>query len=265
MQQAADFLAESATLESLIHDLSDADFDRVTQFKEWTINDVIRHLHFWNKAVQVAAEGESAFQAFFQPVAEHLGKGGTLPGFEKEYFDGLSGVALGKQWFELAEATAATYQAMDPSSRVPWAGPSMSARSAISARQMETWAHGQEVFDVLGADRVEEDRIRNIVVLGVNTYGWTFKVRGENPPEPVPYVELRSPSGEVWAYGEQQDDNCIRGSAVEFARVVTQTRNILDTSLSVEGEPANRWMAVAQCFAGGANPPPEPGSRFKAD
>ena len=81
MQQATDFLAESATLESLIRDLSDADFDRVTQFKEWTINDVIRHLHFWNKAVQVAAEGESAFQTFFQPVAEHLGKGGTLPGF----------------------------------------------------------------------------------------------------------------------------------------------------------------------------------------
>ena len=43
----------------------------------------------------------------------------------------------------------------------------MSARSAISARQMETWAHGQEVFDVLGADREEHDRIRNIVVLGL--------------------------------------------------------------------------------------------------
>ena len=140
----------------------------------------------------------------------------------------------------------------------------MSARSAISARQMETWAHGQEVFDVLGADREDHDRIRNIVVLGINTFGWTFKVRGETPPEPMPSVSLVSPSGEVWTYGESQQSNFIQGDAVEFAQVVTQTRNIGDTSLNVVGDPASDWMSKAQCFAGGANPPPKKGSRFKA-
>ena len=140
----------------------------------------------------------------------------------------------------------------------------MSARSAISARQMETWAHGQEVFDVLGADREEYDRIRNIVVLGINTFGWTFKVRGETPPEPMPFVSLVSPGREVWTYGESQQGNFIQGDAVEFAQVVTQTRNIGDTSLTVVGNAASGWMSKAQCFAGGANSPPEKGSRFKA-
>jgi hypothetical protein len=77
-------------------------------------------------------------------------------------------------------------------------------------------------------------------------------------------VSLVSPSGEVWTYGESQQSNFIQGDAVEFAQVVTQTRNIGDTSLHVVGDPASDWMSKAQCFAGGANPPPEKGSRFKA-
>ena len=177
---------------------------------------------------------------------------------------GLNGGALRAAWSDLVDETADAYTAMDPSARVPWAGPSMSARSSISARQMETWAHGQEVFDALGADREEHDRIRNIVVLGVNTFGWTFKVRNEAPPEPMPYVELIAPSGELWTYGDPQEDNIIRGDAVDFARVVTQTRNVADTALTVTGGPAETWMSKAQCFAGAANPPPAKGSRFKA-
>ena len=264
MQQASDFREESLTLKSLIADLDDSAFEQTTQFKSWTINDVFRHLHFWNKAVMVATEGDEAFAVFFEDVGAHMMKGGSLPEYEKAYLDGLSGGALREAWASLVDETADAYAALDPSSRVPWAGPSMSARSAISARQMETWAHGQEVFDVLGADREEHDRIRNIVVLGINTFGWTFKVRGETPPDPIPFVSLVSPSGEVWTYGESQQSNFIQGDAVEFARVVTQTRNIGDTSLHVVGDPASDWMSKAQCFAGGANPPPEKGSRFKA-
>ena len=117
---------------------------------------------------------------------------------------------------------------------------------------------------MLSADREEHDRIRNIVVLGVNTFGWTFKLRGEKSPEPMPFVSLVSPSGEVWTYGESQQRNFTQGDAVEFAQVVTQTRNIADTGLTVVGDPASAWMSKAQCFAGGANAPPERGSRFKA-
>lgn len=263
MQQATDFREESLTLKSLIKDLDDAAFDTVTQFKGWTINDVFRHLHFWNKAVMVASEGEEAFGAFFEGVGAHMTKGGSLPEYEKLYLEGLSGGALRSAWSDLVDETANAYAAMDPSARVPWAGPSMSARSSISARQMETWAHGQEVFDALGADRDEHDRIRNIVVLGINTFGWTFKVRNEVPPEPMPYVELIAPSGEIWTYGELQEDNVVRGAAVDFARVVTQTRNVADTGLTVMGDPAETWMSKAQCFAGAANPPPSKGSRFK--
>ena len=68
-------------------------------------------------------------------------------------------------------------------------------------------------------------------------------MRGETPPEPMPFVSLVSPSGEVWTYGESQQSNFIQGDAVEFAQVVTQTRNIGDTSLNVVGDPATDWMS----------------------
>ncbi len=58
------------------------------------------------------------------------------------------------------------------------------------------------VKDVLGAVRKNGDRVRNIVVLGNNTYGWTFKVRGEAAPEPRPHLKLTAPSGEVWLYND---------------------------------------------------------------
>jgi hypothetical protein len=56
----------------------------------------------------------------------------------------------------------------------------------------------------------------------------------------------------------------VEGSAVAFAQVVAQTRNIADVALRVAGPNASRWMAVAQCFAGAPNDPPPPGLRRRA-
>jgi uncharacterized protein (TIGR03084 family) len=145
--------------------------------------------------------------------------------------------------------------------RVKWAGPDMSVRSSITARLMETWAHGQEVYDELGVVRVNGDRIRNIVVLGNNTYGWTFAVRGEQAPQPVPHLVLQAPSGEIWTYNEPSAEERIEGSAEAFCQVVTQVRNVADTDLVVCGPNAAQWMQKAQCFAGPPETPPAPGVR----
>ena len=83
MQQASDFREESLTLKSLIADLDDAAFEKTTQFKSWTINDVFRHLHFWNKAVMVATEGDEAFATFFEGVGAHMMKAVRCPNTKK--------------------------------------------------------------------------------------------------------------------------------------------------------------------------------------
>ena len=117
------------------------------------------------------------------------------------------------------------------------------------------------MFDLLGVQRVESDRIKNIVVLGVNTFGWTYIVRGLPAPEVMPLVELTAPSGAVWTFGDETAGR-VSGSAIGFAQAVTQTRNWKDTDLVAHGDVATWWMDNAQCFAGGVAPPPAAGSRF---
>jgi len=126
---------------------------------------------------------------------------------------------------------------------------------------METWAHGQEVYDLMRAKRTCTDRIKNIAVIGVKTFGWTFVNRGEDVPGPPPYVRLNSPSGAVWQWGEPSEEEFVKGEAVDFCHVVTQGRNIADTALETKGPVATRWMSIAQCFAGGSVDPPQPGVR----
>lgn len=261
MQQAADFLDETNALAKLIAPLSDTDYLQETAFKAWTIDMVLRHLHFWNKAALLSVTDEPAFDALVSELTTAL-RDGALPVHEKAHFNGLTGRALRDAWLELAEKTADVFAATDPAQRLKWVGPSMSARSSITARLMETWAHGQEVYDALGVVRENTDRIRNIVVLGVNTFGWTFANRKQPIPEPMPHLLLTAPSGEEWSFGNEQSGERISGLAEEFCQVVTQVRNIADTSLRVDGENAEAWMLQAQCFAGPPNPPPPPGTRF---
>ena len=80
----------------------------------------------------------------------------------------------------------------------------------------------------------------------------------------MPRLILTAPSGAVWHFGDDQSPDSIEGSAVEFAQVQTQTRNIKDTALTVSGPVAEKWMEIAQCFAGAPEPPPAPGTRFRA-
>ncbi len=262
MQQAADFKEESDALAGVLEPLADQDFQQKTLFKDWTIDDVIGHLHMFNFAADLTLEDGEKFDAFYADLVAAMGKGKSMLETQYEWLDGKTGRALYNEWRNYYEKTAQNYQDVDPKERLKWAGPDMSARSCITARQMETWAHGQEVFDVLGKVREESDRIKNIAVIGINTFGWTFVNRKMEVPEDKPYVKLTAPSGETWEWHDRQPRNMVEGRAVDFCRVVTQTRNLKDTDLTVRGETANQWMSMAQCFAGPPEDPPPPGARY---
>ena len=263
MQQVRDFLEESETLARVLQPLSEQQWSEKTQFKDWTFNEVIIHIHFWNRAADLSLNNPSGFQVFWNETSVEAVKGG-LKSFENSSVQ-ERGPKLLASWQESYRDMASRWKELDPKVRVKWAGPEMSARSSVTARQMETWAHGQAVFDQLGQERMENDRIRNIVILGVNTFGWSFKVRGMEVPAEMPCLRLTSPSGEIWSFGEENSADAIEGSAAEFCRVVTQTRNIADTSLSVIGETAGKWMNIAQCFAGPPEEPPPVATRYPSN
>lgn len=262
LPEAADFLAETEALHKVIEPLDESGFHAATQFKGWTVNDVIVHLHFWNRAADLSAADETAFGELISRVMPVFDRKGSLREFENADIV-ARGPELRNKWIAQAREMAERWRDMDPKRRLPWAGPSMSARSSITARQMETWAHGFEIFDMLGLERGETDRIRNIVVLGINTFGWSHKVHGLEVPEHMPRLVLIAPSGAIWEFGDDKA-GVITGSAVDFAAVVTQTRALSDTALTLEGPIAETWMANAQCFAGPPETPPARGSRYRA-
>ena len=137
----------------------------------------------------------------------------------------------------------------------------MSVISSISARHMETWAHSQAIYDSLGKVRNNKDRILNIVIIGNNTFEWTYKVNNREIPTEKPYLKLISPSGKVWEFNDPSNKERIEGLAEEFCQVVTQVRNIKDVNLKLSGKISTEWMSIAQCFAGKASSPPLPGTR----
>ena len=174
----------------------------------------------------------------------------------------LAGHALLDAWHTGSARLAETFGTADPKTRVEWVGTKMSARSSITARQMETWAHGQGVFDQLGVVPTDTDRLRNIAHLGVATIPFAFALRNEAPPDPLPYVRLSAPSGTIWEWNAPQEDNRIEGSATGFCQAATQVRNAADTDLHATGPATTRWFQIAQCFAGGSHAPPAPGTRY---
>lgn len=259
MQVADDFRIECRSIHALLAPLPEAAYAEPTQFKSWTANSILQHLTFWNGMACRQLTDEAGL---LEVLSRLKGYPGGMRAYENDHFKGLAGPALLEAWRAGAEETADRFLTADPRQRLKWSGPDMSARSSITARLMETWAHAQALYDHLGTVRPSRDGLRHIVVLGANTYGWTFRNRGLPVPEPMPALRLTLPSGDTMVIGEDSHGECISGPAEAFCQVVTQTRNIADVNLQLDGDNARAWMSMAQCFAGAPQDPPAPRSRY---
>lgn len=255
----ADLEDEYTDLRMLVEPLADdaPEWDLATPAEGWAVRDQISHLAFFDDAGRMAMVEPGPFEKMVEeviarggdPMEPHLLKGRAMGGDEL------------LEWWERAHrGMAGAFAAADPSARVPWFGPPMGVLSFVSARLMETWAHGQDVADALGKDRQPSDRLRHVAHLGVRARPFSYLVRGREAPSGQIDVILAAPSGEPWQWkiGEPEEGEAVgvvEGSAVDFCLVVTQRRNFADTSLVVTGDNTVDWMSVAQAFAG----PPGPG------
>ena len=119
-----------------------------------------------------------------------------------------------------------------------------------TARFMETWAHSLDVAESLGIPPEPTDRIRHVAHLGVRTRNFAFGVHGLTPPAEEFGVTLVSPSEDVWTWGPDDAAQTVTGSAYDFCLLVTQRRHRADTDLVAVGPDADRWLDIAQAFAG---------------
>ncbi|WP_121011395.1 TIGR03084 family metal-binding protein [Saccharothrix australiensis] len=236
----ADLRAESAALDDLVAPLDD--WAVPTPAAGWTIAHQIGHLRWTDRVAVLAATEPAAFAALLATAPPDLvDRGAAEP------------VTLG-QWRAGRVALERALLAVPPGVKVPWFGPPMSPTSMVTARLMETWAHGQDVADALGVTRAPTARLKHVAHIAVRAFGYAFLVNGlAAPAEPV-RVELTGPGGEPWAWGPVDAANRITGPALDFCLLATRRRHRDDLAVTAVGEVAEAWVPIAQAFAGPPGP-----------
>lgn len=257
----ADLLTEYSELAVLAEGLTSEQWQTKTSFFGWTPWDEVAHLCFFDETGFLAATDADGFAANTRELMSELGKGREISAIARERYGHMNGSELLVYWRARFSALVEALASLDSKARLPWYGPMMSARSFATARMMETWAHGQDVFDAMRVRRQPTHRLRHIAHIGATTFGWTFVNRKLTVPETAPHIELLAPGNETWTWNEHSTENYVRGSAEDFCLVVTQRRNVADTGLQYGGDAATKWLSIAQCFAGPPATPPEPGVR----
>lgn len=251
-----DLQDEHAALDAIVAPLPADRWDVQTPSPGWSVRDHLSHLAFFDEVATLAVTDPARF------AAEVTRAFADLAAYEQGYLDrgrALAPAGVLAWWTEARHALLDAARAVDPSARIPWYGAPMNPRSFVTARLMETWAHGQDAVDALGADRPDTDRLRHIAFLGVRTRAHSYTLRGRTAPgEPV-RVELTLPSGALWSDGDAGARDSVRGTARDFCLVVTHKRHVQDTDLVVEGAAAAEWMSLAQAFAGPPGPGRKPG------
>ncbi|MGO3326559.1 TIGR03084 family metal-binding protein [Gordonia sp. (in: high G+C Gram-positive bacteria)] len=253
MMIADDLRAEYAALDDLVADLPADHWSRLTPAPGWTIAHQIGHVFWTDRVSLIAATDPDRFEIDVLAVGMDHAAGFVNAAAELEASRPPAEVLA--DWRETRSSLVDVLVAVPDGVRLPWFGPPMSAPSMMTARIMETWAHGLDVADALGVSVQPTDRLRNVAHIGVRTRDFAYLVNGLTPPlEPFRF-ELTGPGGDVWTWGPDEASNTVRGPALDFAALVTQRRALADLDLALVGDDATQWASIAQCFAG----PPGPG------
>jgi uncharacterized protein (TIGR03084 family) len=248
----SDLTAEQSALDAVVAGRSDDELLTLTPAEGWDVRDQLAHLAGFDEHATVALTDPAGFNEELTRLIE----AGEDPVLElTERGRAMAPTDVMAWWREARIELLSAAAAADPSERVPWYGPPMSLMSFVTARLMETWAHGQDVVDALGVTRLPTRRLRHIADLGVRTRPFSYAARGLAVPDVPVLVRLEAPDGETWTWGSTDAAERITGPALDFCLVVTRRRHPDDTRLVADGRAADEWLSIAQAFAG----PPTPG------
>lgn len=257
-QVLADLSGEGAALDEMVAHLDDAGWRTQTPAPGWDIAHQIAHLAWTDEVAVLAATDKDAWDGVVMAAVNDpagfvdtaAAAGATAPCLE-----------LLERWRTGRKVLIETLANHPAGEKIAWFGPLMSATSMATARFMETWAHGRDVAEALGETVPATVRLRHLVHLGVRTRDFAFSLHGLVTPTEEFRIELVAPDGEIWAYGPQASMQSVHGSAYDFCLLVTQRGHITDLDLTAEGMDAQKWLEIAQAFAGPPGPGREPRSR----
>ena len=241
-----DLVEETAGLDALVAGLEDAAWGRGTPAAGWTIAHQIAHLAWTDRRALLAVGDPDAFAREVDAAAAHFGsyvddgagRGAELPPGELLARWRAGRARLWEVWRQPKGA------------RFGWYGPPMSTASMATGRLMETWAHGEDVADALGARREPTARLWHVARIAVRARDYAFGVHGQPAPAEEFRVELTAPDGSSWTFGPADADQRVTGTALDFCLLAVRRRHRDDVALRAEGPDADAWLSVVQAFAG---------------
>ncbi len=241
-----DLVAEGDDLDSIVAGLEPDKWRTATPAPGWTVAHQIAHLRWTDRASVKAATDPDAFQ-------EILAQAKSQPDLVD--VDAANGAQedpaeLLRTWRETRRNIAEVLLATKPGEKLPWFGPPMNAVSMATARLMETWAHGQDVADGLGIERTPTDRLKNVAHIAYRARGFAYMTNNLTPPDRSVYLELNGPSGELWTWGDPQDEQSVKGNALDFCLLAVQRRHRNECDVTSNGADADQWLEIIQAFAG---------------
>jgi uncharacterized protein (TIGR03084 family) len=239
-----DLEAEQRILQDFVRDIGIDDWFAPTPAWGWDVRDTISHLADIDEmAVATVHDAPGAINnvAARSASGEDTTYRGVLAGRK---LDGKSVLAW---WERNAAIEREVLLAADPAARIAW-GIGMRAPSLVTARLMETWAHGLDVYAALSEEPTDTDRLAHVAWLATRALPYAYSVAGEDPPTAPVRVELTLPSGAPWTYGPADAADRITGTASDYCRVFVQRRPVADTTLVAEGDAARSALRVARAY-----------------
>lgn len=243
-----DLRGESDALDALVSTLPPAEWSRSTPAPGWSIAHQIAHLLWTDRVALISITDEPAFGALLADAAAN--PFGFVDVATEELAAQSAPADLLTDWRATRQQLHDALGTVADGRKLVWFGPPMSAASMATARLMETWAHGLDVADALGVNAPPTNRLKPIAHLGVRTRDFAFTVHGLTPPSDPFRVELSAPSGEPWVWGPEDAAQRVSGPAIDFCYLVTQRRARAELALIAEGDDAQKWLGIAQAFAG---------------
>jgi uncharacterized protein (TIGR03084 family) len=252
-----DLDAESADVDRLVAFLPADAWALPTPADGWTIAHQIAHLTWTDQASTLAIRDREGFTAHLVAALED--PGGFVDRGAEQLLDEPS--VMLRRWREGRVALAEGLAGVPAGERIPWFATAMSPLSMATARIMETWAHGLDIADALGALREPTARLLHIVHLGHRTFRHSFMAHGRAAPQGAVCLELTAPDGSQWTFGPQDATDRVTGPALDFCLLVTRRRHRADLGLIATGPAADEWLDIAQAFAGPPGSGREAGAR----